>query len=178
MMIPRLFTVAEYYRMGDIGILPEDASVELIEGAIVEAFPIGPHHAACVDKLSQMLFGALDDTLLRARIRNPVRFSEYTELQPDIAIVHAREDSYCAKHPTPPDVLLLTEVADVSLMYVRHTKLPLYLRSGIAEAWLIDLVNRAVEVHSPAGVRRVRAGASVMSSVLPELQIAASDILL
>jgi Uma2 family endonuclease len=178
MMLPRLFTVAEYYRMGDIGILPEDASVELIEGSIVEAFPMGPHHAACIDKLSNLFFSALDDKLLRARIRNPVRFSEYTELQPDISIVHAREDSYCAKHPTPPDVLFLIEVADASLMYVRHTKLPLYLRSGIAEVWLVDLVNRAVEVHSPDGVRRVRAGESVVSSVLPELQIAAGDILL
>lgn len=177
-MIPRLFTVAEYYRMGDVGILPEDASVELIEGAIVEAFPIGPHHAACVDKLGELLYDALQNKPFRARTRNPVRFSDYTELQPDISIVHAREDFYIAKHPTPSDVVLLIEVADASLMYVRHAKLPLYLRSGIAEVWLVNLVNRAVEVHTVTGVRQFSAGALVASSVLPELQTPASDILL
>src|ERR1051325_379479 len=132
MSYPRLFTVDEYYRMGEVGILPEDASVELIEGQIVEASPIGPQHAACVTKLTMLLHRTLCETMVSTR--NPVRPSKYSELQPDITVAHARADLYASAHPTAADVLFLVEVADASLTYDRHTKLPLFARSGIAEA--------------------------------------------
>ena len=97
--------------------------------------------------------------------------------------MRARDDFYATAHPTAPDVVLLIEVADASLMYDRHTKIPLYARSGIAELWLVDLVNHVVEVHSapaPAGygqVRRFEEETPVTSAVLPQTGIAASETL-
>ena len=70
-----------------------------------------------------------------------------------------RSDFYAAGHPEPPDVRLLVEVADSSLPYDRRTKFPLYARSGIAEAWLIDLDAGRLEIHrdpSDAGYGNIR----------------------
>ena len=73
-----------------------------------------------------------------------------------------RSDFYAAGHPEPPDVRLLVEVADSSLPYDRRTKLPLYARSGIAEAWLIDLDAGRLEIH-----RRSRRWPATATSASP-----------
>jgi len=177
MSYPRLFTVDEYYRMGEVGILPEDASVELIEGQIVEASPIGPRHAACVTKLTMLLHRTLSETMVSTR--NPVRLSKYSELQPDITVAHARADFYASAHPTAADVLFLVEVADASLTYDRHTKLPLFARSGIAEAWLVNLINGVVEVHtSPGAADYQHVERYKDADVLPRLGVPAGEIIL
>ena len=161
--------------MADAGVFKEDDRVELIEGEIVEMSPIGSRHAECVDEINTLVRAALRGQPFKVRSQNPVHLGEHSEPQPDLAIVRAQ--SYRAGHPTVSDIALLIEVADATLMYDRHTKIPLYLRSGIPEVWLVDLVNPAIEVHSPAGMKRYGTGSMVVSSVLPELQIAADDIL-
>lgn len=169
--------------MGEAGIFREDDRVELIEGEVITMSPIGSRHAASVTKLGQVLQRALLSKPLIVRIQNPIRLSEYSEPQPDLALVRAREDFYASGHPTGADVLFLVEVAESSLMYDRLTKLSLYARSGIAEVWLVDLVNHLVEVHSaPAAngystVQRFRPGTVVVSTVLPAIEIAADQIL-
>ena len=160
--------------MADAGIFNEDDRVELIEGEIVQMSPIGSRHAACVEELNTLLRAALGDKPFAVRAQNPVHLSEYSEPQPDIAIVRAQ--SYRTGHPTVSDILVLMEVADATLMFDRQTKVPLYLRSGIAEVWLVDVVNHAIEIHSSSGVRRFSAGESAVSAVLPELQIAVDDV--
>ena len=180
---PRLFTVAEYYRRTEAGIFGEDDRVELIEGEVVAISPIGSRHAACVERLGALIRRALSAEPISVRFQNPVRLGEYSEPLPDVSVVRARDDFYATAHPTAPDVVLLIEVADASLMYDRHTKIPLYARSGIAELWLVDLVNQVVEVHSapaPAGYGQVRCfeeETPVTSAVLPQIGIAASEIL-
>src|SRR6266850_3035884 len=125
---PRLFTVAEYYRMTEAGIFKEDDRVELIEGEVVSMSPIGSRHAACVERLSALIRHAVLNESISVRIQNPVRLSEYSEPLPDVSLVRTREDFYAAGHPAAADVVLLIEVADASLMYDRHTKIPLYAR--------------------------------------------------
>jgi Uma2 family endonuclease len=180
---PRLFTVEEYYRMTEAGIFHEDDRVELMEGEVVTMSPIGSRHAACVEKAVALIRRAVAGRKFSVRTQNPIRLNDYSEPQPDISVVRDREDFYAAGHPTPDDIVLLVEVAEASLMYDRHSKLPLYARSGIAEVWLVDLVNRTVEVHStpaPAGyssVRQFRQGATLVSAALPDLQIAVDDVL-
>jgi Uma2 family endonuclease len=86
----RRFTVEEFHRMGEAGILREDERVELIEGEIVEMNPIGSPHAACVKVLTRTLGRGMDDELL-LDVQNPIRLNGGLEPQPDLAVVRARE---------------------------------------------------------------------------------------
>jgi len=151
----RLFTVDEYYRMGDVGIFNGNNRVELIDGEIVEMSPIGSPHAAVVDRLNVLL-----QPLLRARaivrVQNPIRLDVYSEPQPDLSILKFRTDFYRSAHPTPADILLVVEVADTSLRYDRQIKIPLYAGAGIPEVWLVDVDAEQIEVftHPPASPDR------------------------
>ncbi|MDR7458581.1 MAG: Uma2 family endonuclease, partial [Armatimonadota bacterium] len=92
-VVRRRFTVDEYYRMAEAGILDEDDRVELLEGEIVEMTPIGSRHAAHVDHLTRLWLSRVHDRAI-VRVQNPVRLSEQTELQPDLALVRPRTDRY------------------------------------------------------------------------------------
>src|SRR5689334_7852246 len=116
------FTVDDYTRMADAGILSEDDRVELIEGAVVEMSPFRRLHAACVDRLNAWLNRLLGASAI-VRVQSPIRLSDYSEPQPDIALLRPRADFYASGHPGPRDVLLVIEVADTSLDYDRGVKL-------------------------------------------------------
>jgi Uma2 family endonuclease len=79
--------------------------------------------------------------------QNPVVLGEDSEPQPDSAILKPRTDFYAGRHPGPEDVLLLVEVADTSAAFDRSVKVPLYVRHGIPELWLVDLAAKLVEVY-------------------------------
>jgi Uma2 family endonuclease len=178
----RLFTVDEYYRMAEAGILGEDDRVELLDGEIVEMSPIGSVHAACVDRLITALYPFLEDRGI-LRVQNPVRLDRYSEPQPDAAILKPRADFYATAHPTPADVLLVIEVADSSLKFDRQVKLMHYSRAGIAEVWLVDLVNERVELFtqpSPDGYRKsvlAHRGERLSSAALGSAAILIDDII-
>lgn len=145
------FTVDEYYRMLEAGILTEDDRVELIDGEIIEMSPIGSHHAGCVTRLNMLLNQLVGQQSIVA-IQNPIHLSDWSEPQPDVALLKMRADFYANSHPTPPDILLVIEVADSSVGYDKPLKIPRYARAGIAEVWLVDLPAAIVEVYSdPVG---------------------------
>ena len=144
----RPFTVTDYYRMAETGVLDPSERVELIEGEVIRMNPIGPTHANCVDRLNRDLVTALGDRAT-VRIQNPVRLSELSEPEPDVAVI--RPDRDLSRHPGPTDVLLIVEVADSSIGFDRRVKLPLYASAGIPEVWIVDLATRAVEIHSQSG---------------------------
>jgi len=177
----RLFTVEEYYRLADAGILGEDDRVELIDGEIVEMSPIGTRHSACVDRLNVLLQEAFKGRGI-VRVQSPIRLHRYSEPQPDLSILKPRTDFYDQSHPTPSDILLVVEVADASLQYDRNIKVELYARAAIGEVWLVDLVSESVEVFTSPGPQgylmsvRVQRGERVKSGVLPEHQILTDDI--
>jgi hypothetical protein len=181
---PRLFTVAEYYRMAEAGIFTEDDRVELIEGEVVAMTPIGSRHSACVKRLNDLLRSLLAGGGVIIGVQDPVRLNDYSEPQPDLSVLRARDDYYAASHPGPENVLLLIEVADASVMYDRNTKLPLYARSGISEVWLVDLVKNVIDIYyAPSSgnyteQRRHERGATVASTVLPQIQLPADEILI
>jgi len=139
------FTVHDYHRMGEAGILHEDDRVELIEGELVEMTAIGTRHFSCVNRLTRMLvMHAGDDAIVS--VQNPVRLNEYTEPQPDLAVIRPRD--YRESLPEPDDVLLLIEVSDTTLAYDRGVKLALYARAGIGEVWIVDLPNETIERYT------------------------------
>jgi len=144
-----LHSVADYYRMAEAGILAREAHVELIDGEIIDTAPMGSRHASVVDRLVHLFKRAVGDRAW-VRSQNPIRLGDFSEPEPDLALLRWRDDFYAAAHPAANDVLLIVEVADSSLQYDRDIKLPLYARHGIPEVWLIDLdSNRAERFITP-----------------------------
>jgi Uma2 family endonuclease len=141
------FTVAEYDRMGETGIFSEDDRVELIEGEIFEMSPIGKRHASCVGRLTNLFARLLAEKAI-VWVQNPIVLNDYSEPQPDIALLKPRDDFYERSLPTPADAMLLVEVSDTTLEYDRQIKVPLYARAGIAEVWIIDLADEQVEIYA------------------------------
>jgi len=176
----RRFTVAEYQRMGEVGIFTEDDRVELIAGEIYQMNPIGVRHARCVTRLTRILSRQADPDML-VGVQNPIYPGGESAPQPDLAIVRDRDPGDL--WPTLADILLVIEVSDSTLAYDRGTKLPLYAATGIAEAWIVDLAAATVERHTDPRddlyhlVARARPGESLASTVLPALTIPVADIL-
>ncbi len=177
----RLFTVEEYHRMAEAGILSEDDRVELIEGELVAMSPIGSRHAATVARLTTLLFPVRGRGILW--VQNPIRLGAYSEPQPDVALLRYRPDFYASAHPGPEDILLIVEVAETSADYDRSVKIPLYARHGIPEAWLVDLLEERIEIYrhpTPQGYRSLHIahrGETVRPTALPDLELSVDEIL-
>lgn len=143
----RRFTVDEYRKMAETGILAQDDRVELIEGEVVDMSPIGAAHASVVLRLTRLLVRLAGDHASVA-VQSPVDLDAYAQPQPYLTLLRPRGDDYASQLPRAGDVLLAIEVADSSLAYDRDVKMPLYGRSGIPEAWLIDVRGSGgVEIH-------------------------------
>ena len=162
----------EYLRMGEGGVFAPEARLELIEGEIVEMAPLGSPHAGMVNTLIWLFSRAAGDQAVVAA-QNPLIAGDRSVPQPDMVLLRPRADRYSRSHPTPADVLLLVEVADTTLQFDLGTKIPLYARCGIAEAWVIDVQERTVRVFrdpSASGYRMsftVSGDESVVALALP-----------
>jgi Uma2 family endonuclease len=178
----RQFTVREYYRMAKAGILTDDDRVELVEGEIIQMPPIGGPHASRVDRIAQLFFVAIG-IAAQIRVQNPLRLSDRSEPVPDVMLLVPKADFYASGHPMPGDVLLLIEVSDTTLGYDLRTKVPLYARNAIPEAWVLDLGGDVLRMHrepSPAGYKVVFTrgrGERIAPLAFPELDLAVDDIL-
>jgi Uma2 family endonuclease len=172
----RALTVADYHRMGEVGILTDRERVELIEGQLVAMSPIGSEHSGTVNTLTRRLVQAVGDRGVVA-VQNPVQLDDLSEPQPDFAVLKPREDDYRRATPRPHEVLLLIEVADSSLAYDRNVKRSLYARHGIPEFWIVNLVAREVEVcRLPIGeeytaISQVGRGGMLEPALLPGVAI-------
>lgn len=173
------FTVDDYYRMAEVGLLDSEVRTELLDGQVVELTPIGPDHATCVNRLT-MFFARRVPEGVTVSVQNPVIASLRSAPQPDVALVRLAESP---RLPGPADVLLLIEVADTSLVKDRDIKAPLYARAGIREYWLADLAGRRVTVYaepSESGYRATRTCRDrdlLAPTALPELQLTVADVL-
>ena len=178
----RTFNVEEYYQMVKAGILKEDDRVELINGEIVTMSPIGSRHAGCVKQLNALLSSQLQESAIIS-VQDPIQVDDYSEPEPDLAILKPRPDFYAERHPLPADVQVVIEVADTTLTYDRAVKLPLYAKAGISEVWIINLSENTVEIHTipQTGIYRkvefFKAGDCLTSSIFPHLEITADQAL-
>lgn len=170
---PYRFSVEQYYRMAEVGLLARDARVELIEGEICDMPPIGCRHSATVAWLQRQLANAVGE---RAWVvgQYPLRLSRHSEPQPDLMVLRSRRGYYRDAHPTARDALLVVEVCDSSWAYDREVKMPLYASYGVREAWLVDLgvgqLNCYGAPHSGAFVEQTATHAPGML-VVPSLDI-------
>lgn len=179
----RRWTVDEYDRMIEAGILTENDRVELLRGEIVDMSPIGGPHQSVVLRLNTLLAPIAPDRFLTS-VQGAVRLASVdSEPEPDVALLVPRADFYSEKHPDSDDILLVIEVAQSSLERDRDIKIPLYAEAGIREAWLVDISNGVVQVFSnptPDGYAECHEfarGTQLSPHLLPDIQLNVSDIL-
>jgi Uma2 family endonuclease len=144
----KLFSIDEYERMIETGILREDDHVELIRGEIVEMSPIGLEHITCVMRLNNLFLTQQLNRNLLLSVQNPIRVPSNSRPEPDVTVLKWRDDFYAGKHPSSEDVLLLIEVSDTTLADDRNVKMPLYAASGIPEMWIVNLPEGVIEVYA------------------------------
>ena len=176
------FSVDEYYQMIELGMLKDYEKAEIIEGELIQKMPIGKKHSAVVEKLNEILRDRLGKSV-SLRNQQPIKFGDYDEPEPDLAILQRREDFYSGSKPVPKDVLLLIEVSDATLKYDRNTKLVLYAEAAIPEVWIVNLPNDIIEIHTKpdSGIYQLtkiyKRGATTESEILPDLKLEVDKIL-
>ena len=178
----RLFTVYDYHRMADAGILSEDDRVELIRGEILRMSPIGPPHSGAVLRANRALGRIVGDRAI-VGVQGAIRLDEYDEPQPDLYLLRPKEDFYASGHAGPSDIFLIIEVADSSLDYDRTVKAQLYAETGVPEYWISDVQNDCLIVYSDIQnktyrtIQQFERGNTVAPHLLPECRIPVAALL-
>jgi len=174
------FTVEQFHRMGEVGILDEDDRVELIDGEIIVMSPIGFRHARIVNNLNRLLVLQAADRYT-VSVQNPFVLSEYGEPQPDIVLMTG--DGPRDRLPMPADIILVAEVSDSTLAFDLNVKLPRYARAGVPEYWVVDVTGERVERFSEprrdgtyAKHARLGRDDEIASITLPDLSLNGTDV--
>lgn len=147
------FTVERYHEMIRAGVLTEDDHVELIHGRIVNKMPIHPPHKKSLRHLLAALVKLpMADVVIDSQ--GPITLDD-SEPEPDITIAAGPESQYDHRQPTGDELHLIVEIADSTLRYDQTTKLELYAAAGIPGYWVVNLIDRRVEVYTkPKGGKK------------------------
>ena len=175
------FTVDDYYKMIELGILKDYERAEIIEGELIRKMTVGNRHAAVVDSLNRIFVKNVSDDIL-VRIQNPIRLSDFNEPEPDLVLADLTKFDG-KRHPRPEEILLVVEVSDSTLKYDRDKKIPLYAEAEIPEVWIVNLTNEIIEIHTKPNVglyqavKIYRRGETLETEYLPNLSLAVDEIL-
>ena len=170
----------EYDRAVDAGAFEPDAKLELIDGGLRAMTPEGSRHAAVMELVAEHLRRAFGSGF-HVRVQHPLAADNYSEPEPDVAVVKGSIRDYMDAHPT--SAVLVVEVSHESLRYDRTVKQLLYARCGIPEYWILALPEARIEVYrDPAGdgyqsVTNHAAGDKVAPLARPDAQIVVDDLL-
>src|SRR4051812_22661886 len=146
----RRFTVAEYHRMIADGYFDEDEPLELLEGLLVAKMPRNPPHGAYLHRAGRVITQRLPGGW-HVRLQDAITTGDSVP-EPDVVVVAGDELDYELRLPGPPDIALVIEVAHSTLSQDRGVMQRVYARAGISVYWIINLVNRQVEVFTePSG---------------------------
>ncbi len=150
-------TLEQYDRMIEGGVFDPSRRwrLELIRGEIREMNPIGSLHEEAVERLTAWSYSIAAAGKIRVRVQDSVGIPNLASApEPDVAWVVERD--YSRGRPTPPDVLLIIEVAESSLKYDCGEKAELYAEAGIADYWVVNLPERLIEVRRDPAAGRYR----------------------
>jgi Uma2 family endonuclease len=177
---------AEYERLVDLGVFEGDP-VELIGGQLIVAEPQNGPHATAVGAADDALRAVLPSGFI-VRAQMPIALDDDSAPEPDLTVVSGRRADYQLAHPTR--AVLVVEVADSSLEFDRQEKGSLYARTRIAEYWIVNLIDRVLEIYrdpapdpaAPHGWRyqsiAILAPPSVITpAALPTARIQVADLL-
>lgn len=149
---------SEYERLVHLGIF-EGEPIELVGGQLVVAEPQHPYHASAISAVEYAVRASLPAAGWLVRTQSPVSLDDESEPEPDLVVVPGRPGDYRDAHPALP--VLVIEVAEWSLAFDRLEKGSLYARAGVADYWIVNLVDRVLEVYrdpipDPSAVYRWR----------------------
>jgi Uma2 family endonuclease len=133
----------EYDRLVDLGMFVGER-LELLDGLLVVREPQGSPHAAIVAHIGQTIATAFGPGW-HPRLHSPLALDDESEPEPDLAVVAGGPRDYVGAHPST--AALVVEVADSSLRLDRRLKGGLYARAGLVDYWIVNLVDRVLEVH-------------------------------
>ena len=144
------FTVDQYERMGEAGILTEDDRVELIDGYVVTKMGKGPVHIWVVESVEGVLKPLLGGACC-VRREGSARMPPSNEPEPDVVVARGTCSTYLERHPDAADIVLIVEVSDTTYHRDRGKKWDANARSGIPVYWIVNLPRRRVEVYTDPG---------------------------
>ena len=180
--IHRPLTVAEFNKMVEVGIIAPDERVELVDGELIAMPPMGPPHASIVGRMIHVLLDRLG-TVASIRPQLPAVASQWSQPQPDVALVRRRDDFYRSKHPAPEDIFAVVEVSDSMLAFDRGPKRRMYAKAGIVEYWIVDVPAMTIEAYRDPhdigyGAPLVAArGERVSFAAFPEVAFAVEELI-
>ena len=180
------WTMDEYYRKADMGMF-DDCHVELIEGVVIEMSPMNSAHRTSVVLSSEALRrGFLQGYFVCTQC--PIRLLDASEPEPDVAVIPGAARDYANAHPAT--AVRIVEVAETSLERDRTIKAGLYASVGIADYWIVNLVDKQLEVHRrpvadgshPSGhrydeVTTLKPGDTVSPLAAPQATITVAELL-
>ena len=170
----------EYDRAVEAGAFEPDAKLELIDGELLAMTPEGSRHAAVIQLVAARLRQVFDSGF-DVRVQHPLAAAEYSEPEPDVAVVPGTIRDYMDAHPT--SAVLVVEVSNESLHRDRTLKQRLYAASAIPEYWIVALPDHRLEVYrNPArdgyqSVTQHPAGDRIAPLARPDAQILVDDLL-
>lgn len=181
----RRWTRAEYERMAEAGLFQPDERVQLIEGEVVVMTPQKSPHSVAIGKTEDALRQSFG-TGFWVRIQMPLVIDPDSEPEPDLAVVAGSHSAYLKEHPR--SALLVVEVSDTTLSLDRERKARIYARAGIAEYWIVNLVDRTLEVYrdplcTPSQppryqtIQRLTAAERIAPLVKPDASVLVADLL-
>ncbi len=137
------WTRAEYDHLIEIGVFGPHP-VELVGGELIVGEPQGSGHYTAIGLTEDALRTALGPGWL-VRTQGPIALDAESEPEPDVSVVPGAWRDYREEHPARP--VLVVEIADSSLRLDREHKASLYARAGLADYWIVNLVDRVLEVY-------------------------------
>lgn len=181
-LMSRRFTIDEYMRMAEVGVLDPDDRVELIDGVIIKMAPTGRPHGGRTHRIAR-IFSSIVPADVEISIQSTIRLNDQTAPEPDIALLNPQASLDLENIPRAKDILLIIEVAASTLRTDRGPKALRYAQSGIPELWIFDLPDREIEVSrqpTPQGyadIRRYRPGDTLTIQTLPEIRLTVDQLL-
>jgi Uma2 family endonuclease len=183
----RRWTRAEFDRLIDIGVFSPAERLELLGGELIVSESQTSAHYTAIGLVEDALRAALPRGWL-VRTQGPIELDDESQPEPDIAVTPGERRSYSRRHPSRP--ALVVEVAESRLAFDREHKGSLYARARLEDTWIVNLVDRVLEVYrrpvpdpsSPFGWRYAsrevfRAESSVELLAAPGARVLVSDLL-
>lgn len=147
----RKFTLDEYHKMIETGVLTSGEPYELLEGNLVHKMSRGTPHDAAILVLTKRFVRLVPDGW-EVRGQSAVTLTGGSEPEPDFALVRGDESTYRNRHPGPADIGLVVEVSDSSLRVDRHDKGSIYAHNAIPVYWVVNVIDKVIEVYTdPTG---------------------------
>lgn len=144
---PLRISRALYDRMIEAGIFTTRDRIELLEGRLYEMSPMGNPHRAVLNHIAAWIHRSVPEGW-HINSQTPIALDDFSEPEPDFAIVRGTTKDYLDHQPAPADIGLIVEVSDTSLAYDRKRKLPVYAETGIPEYWIINLMDNVIEIRT------------------------------